>query len=430
MKGRDFSPRNMKILFVFGYPRAANYILPAFEQLSAENNIYYYNYRQMSSKEEWDDASIDIRGSLYERLSRSGAVFAGEPSRKYSTNSDNYSKDFSRAIKNLRLDLAIFDDNAGKVNWGNVLFYRILRKRGIPVIGCQEGSVEDDSQGLKRFAANLGFAYDYCFCIGNFDYERLKRNNANLSNRLYAVGLPCNDYLSQYKNIGNNSKKHILLIPSYTVKSGRSRLFQPLTDEIIDKSGIYELSRQTGLPVVIKEKGKRWSRDCAFKHLESDLVKVTFDESDLDRLVAESRYVLGAPSTLLFKSIQLGIPTAVLGRPYMGRYGVLSEFEGFTDSTKDQVFRTIEEQDNNGGTTDIFIEYAVAGGSRFRSTRLFVDAVYGLYKSRSVYSGPTMISDRRFLGRMWLKFPRQYKIIENFIHSLKILVKGFTGRKS
>lgn len=413
----------MNILFVFGYSRACNYILPAFEQLSASDKVYYYFYRLMSTKENCADPSVDTRGYLYERLSNSGATFIGEPSYQHSATADTYSRDFQKAIRNLKLDIAVFDDNAGKVNWGNILFYRTLRQQEIPVVGCQEGSVEDDYPGLKRISTNLGLAYDYCFCIGNYDYERLKRNNPHLSGRLYSVGLPCNDRLYRFADSRQDSGKHILLVPSYTKKSGLSKIFEPLTDEIIENCGIYKIAGQLNIPIIIKEKGKLWSTECAFKHLESDNIRVTMDEQDLDRLVGEARYVIGAPSTLLFKSIQLRIPTAVLGKPYMGRLGAFSKFEGLTDSSYEQVAGTLEVQEKKGRAENDFIEYAIAGGSEFRSTQLFVEAIHDVYKSRKTYTGPLMISDRPFLDRMWVSYPRQYKLVENVAHSTKDVIK-------
>ena len=181
---------------------------------------------------------------------------------------------------------------------------------------------------------------DYCFCIGKWDRDRLIQHNLNLKNRVFPVGIPSNDGLKKYEK-NPVPKKHVLVVAGWT--GPPNERFEPMTEESIESSGVYQLAHQSDLPVLIKEKS-RPGQDYVFNRLASKRILITSDEHDLDLMVAQSRFVIGAPSTLLFKPLQLHIPTAVLGRPYCGQYGVFEGFEGLTDSSAKSVFETIKSQ--------------------------------------------------------------------------------------
>lgn len=400
----------VNILFCLSYPRAVDYILAAMEELSRSHHVYYFRYRQMASHYEWPDPEHDLRAAKVERLASSEMISLGEPASAHSNVSDTYSADFTAAIDGIAFDLAVLDESIGKLSWGSPLLYRVLRSKGIPTVACQEGAVEVvDPTGLTHIASNLGVLYDYCFCIGLWDQDHLLSHNQHLGERVFAVGLPSNDALARYAG-GVVEKKHVLLLPSWTGPPAGA--FQPMTDELIASCGVYDVGERAGLPVLIKEKA-RVGRDVEFKHLESDNVRVTLDESDLDRTIAESAYVIGAPTTLLFKAIQLRVPTAVLSQPYMGKFGALVEFEGFTDSSRSEVLATLREQEARGGTSDEFIERAIAGGSTFGSTSRFVQAILQITESPSTYQGP-ISPDGPLRQRLGMRFPRVYKRLQRY----------------
>lgn len=400
----------MNILFCLSYPRMTLNILPAIERLCAHHQVYYYCYFQMVSRGA-THSEATLREYVVQRLSAAGAVFLGEPPDGHSRIRDTYTRNFSKTLKHVDIELAIMDENTGKVHWGTPLLYRVLRQQGIPTIGCQEGSKEDDAQGLGRIGANLGLTYDYCFCIGLFDQQALLRRNPYLAGRVFAVGLPSNDALIEYICVVP-PKGHILLVPSWVGKPCR---FMPMTDELIRSCGIYELAEQTGLPIVIKEKPRP---QLTFGHLQSERVHVTMDSRSLDLLVAQSRYVIGAPSTLLFKALQLKIPTAVLGQPYMGQRGFFNEFGGLTDSSAGQVLQSLARQDAQGGVPDRIIERAVVGGSTFSSTQNFVEGVHRVVNSPDVYCGPVAPAGR-FPDRFGVRYPRAYRRIKTAVQILK-----------
>lgn len=103
--------------------------------------------------------------------------------------------------------------------------------------------------------------------------------------------------------------------------------------------------------------------------LPSDVeFKVVVDVLDDNLMVAESKVVLGAPSTLMLKPIQMKIPTAVI-REY-GQHGVLSDYDGLVDLDKSKILNCLESQ-----PSEDFIERTICGGLNFNSTQVFVDKV-------------------------------------------------------
>ncbi|BBD09574.1 hypothetical protein [Desulfovibrio ferrophilus] len=377
----------MNILFCMSYPRAAANILPAVLELCTNHQMYFFQYRKMASHFPFGGAGVDTRPDMIRALLKAGATNLGEASQAHSNTADTYSIDFKQATKHLPIDLAIFDENVGKLRWGTPLLYSILKRRGIPVVGCQEGCVENDTAGLQRQALNLGICYDYALCIGNYDHSCLLKHNPNLEKRLFAVGLPSNDQLGTIDHKLLQNKKHILLVPSWTKLSGKEGRFKAMTDEVIEQSGIYTLARNKNISIVIKEKSKA-SQEYAFKHLETETVRVTMDETETNNLIARAKYVIGAPSTLLLKPLQLGIPVVVLSEPYMGQFGVFQQYNGLTPLNQDKILQSFSEQERQPYKDLEFIEKAIAGGSDFSCTQKFCQAIENILMAGSTYQGP------------------------------------------
>jgi hypothetical protein len=383
------------------------------------------------SEEDYANKTIDIRAQVFNRIKQTDAIDLGHPKQDFSATEDTYSADFTRAIKGHHFDLAVIDENRGNINWGTNILYRQLRGCGVPVVGYQEGLVSDNADGLNWTATNFGACFDYSLCVGRFDHEGVCRRNPAVKDRIIPVGVPDNDSLGNISVKPFSQRRHILVVPSRTRLSspfGPSKIYAPLTDEILDSCGLYELAEKYDSKIVIKEKGKSHNTVLAFEHLRSERIDVTWDEKNIDELVADSKFVIGAPTTLLLKPIQLRIPTAVFGTPLMGCTAAYEHFEGFTDSSREQVVHTLETQLENGGTSDDFINFAINGGSDFSSTDLFVDAVEKIGRNPSCYLGPLFYGERTLKERIWMTYPRQYKRWENVYSYLKPHAKRILGR--
>ena len=100
--------------------------------------------------------------------------------------------------------------------------------------------------------------------------------------------------------------------------------------------------------------------------------KIVCDIKDLDGLIADSAFVLSAPSTLTYKSIQLGIPTVLIKDS--GQLGNFGKFKGLVELDKEKIKNKIDEMVENPKDVD-FIENTVEGGLDFKSTKVFVDRI-------------------------------------------------------
>lgn len=418
----------MKVLFLLTYQRATNYILPAIEKLSEQHEVYYFCYREMGSHINWENESANTRDDLKARLSDSQAIDLGEPKAVWLPNRDTYTADFQRAIEPHRFDLAVIDESHAKARWGTNLFYNILKRRGTLVVGCQEGLVNPGAGGLCEIASNLGASFDYCFCFGQFDAEHLVELNPALHGRVYPVGIPANDALKTMRG-KDHKPKHILVVPTWTAAYKGTTAFTALSDDMLEATGVFELARKRSLRVLIKEKAKRYTAECGFEHLRSQTVDVTWDEKKLDEYVADAALVIGGPSTLMLKPLQCGIPIAVLGEPIMGHFGVLKQFQGLTKSTRDEVFETLAEQDAVGGASKEFIEYAVAGGSEFSSTSLFIDALDAVFRNGCAFEGRLNYGSRDLFEQWWMYHPTSYKRLEPILGLLRGVYRKAVRKK-
>ncbi|MGB0713042.1 MAG: hypothetical protein ACPGUC_05725 [Gammaproteobacteria bacterium] len=403
----------MNILFVFMLPRACGNIEGSIPELIQRgHSVSVFCHYKMAEPSHWPDTSPDPSPLLKRRMRDAGAELLSETP----GSGLELARQFDHALGNRRFDLALFDTNKGKRHWGNPLLYRQLRKRGVPVIGCQEGSLDDGEAGLKPVSEGLGLYYDYCFCLGGFDKDLLLRRNPRLEGRVHAVGLPSNDRLSRFDaNADRPEAKHVMLVPSWTPKAGATQRFDPMTDDLINRCGAFEMARRFKLPLLIKEKTRP---EFAFKFLEGEGVQVSMDETHLDEMIAESACVIGAPSTLLFKSIQLGIPTAVLSKPRMGQLGVFAEFDGTTESDADSVMATLEAQAKRGRASDEFIERALAGGSHFESRTRFADAVEHIGEHPSAYRGRPLYT-MGWRKALEIRFPHGFLRLHAVINRLR-----------
>ena len=152
----------MKLLFLLITPQTTINILLAIKQLSeGGNEICCLVLHKMSSSFAFPKTTPDLRPKILEDLRKSGV-------RIFELKSDftkYIGKEFKKIIQTNNFDLVISDTNKAKLHWGGPLIYNECRKQGIPVIGCQEGSLDAGDAGLKTVHESLGISYDYCFCL-------------------------------------------------------------------------------------------------------------------------------------------------------------------------------------------------------------------------------------------------------------------------
>ena len=96
------------------------------------------------------------------------------------------------------------------------------------------------------------------------------------------------------------------------------------------------------------------------------------DSEDNNKLISDSFIVISAPSTLSFKSIQLGIPTILIKGSGDERH--FSDFKGLVELDTQIIFDEIERQYGIVKDTD-FIKETIEGGIDFSSTEKFINTV-------------------------------------------------------
>ena len=79
--------------------------------------------------------------------------------------------------------------------------------------------------------------------------------------------------------------------------------------------------------------------------------------------------VISSPSTLSFKPIQLGIPTAIIKNS--GVNGLFYDFEGFVDLNPQEIIKTLKNQLDKPNKD--FILDTIEGGINFNSTNVFIN---------------------------------------------------------
>jgi spore coat polysaccharide biosynthesis predicted glycosyltransferase SpsG len=100
--------------------------------------------------------------------------------------------------------------------------------------------------------------------------------------------------------------------------------------------------------------------------LPTDLdYNIVIDIEDDNKLIAESKCVISAPSTLAFKPIQLGIPTMLINNS--GQIGSFYDYGGLFDVSKPQLDYLLTDGDNTN-----WIERSIEGGVDFNSTNSVV----------------------------------------------------------
>ena len=243
----------------------------------------------------------------------------------------------------------IYDDNRDSHNMQ--LVYNNAKG---PVFAANHGNTD------AKYAYDLSNRiYDYSFVFGRDDIKT-KFNIAG--------GIPANDALKEYKDV---EKKHILIIGNFLGNRTTVLGLKAQDKNFFDSLNLKELNSKYNLPVVIKLKSREDER--GYKHnlaylesiIDSDVdYKVIVDVENDNRFIAESAAVISPGSTLAFKPIQLGIPTAIVDG--YGQIGTLRKYPYVCQPNE-----VIEYLSNyNFEDTKEFIENTIEGGLTFNSTEI------------------------------------------------------------
>jgi len=324
-----------RILFITSQYRTGERIYPILPHLCKEYSVDLLKVYQMTKKYKWV-GDIDMRKEF----------------------DKNYLDLFDRVYENkcnvTEYDLIISDDNrdTSKTN-----LRRFYKEKSCPLVSFEHGNT--DKPYFKR---GHKVVFDKCFVFGEKDIHHKD---------CIAGGIPSNDKLVEYQNL---SKKHILVIVNFL--GNRSSPFKVNFDkELFRRLQLVDLQETSGLPVIIKLKSRadEGGYERNVEYLESILpskleYKVIIDTQDDNRLIAESKYVVSAPSTLAFKPIQLGIPTLLIKSS--GQSGSFYDFDGLFDINDLDLSYLLKGHDNKE-----WVLKSIEGGVSFSSTLSIVESI-------------------------------------------------------
>lgn len=285
-----------RILFITSQYRVGERIYPIIPHLASEYNIDLLKVYQMTDNHKWV-GDVDMRGEF---------------NNKYS---DYFQNIYQHRCDVSNYDLIISDDNRDSVKTNLKDTYS---KRNCNLIAFEHGNTEE-----PYFKRGYKVVFDKCLVFGKKDV---------IHTDCIATGIPSNDNLINYKNL---PKMHILIIVNFL--GNRSSPFKQNFDEnFFKKIDILDIQNHFNLPVIIKLKSRAdegsYTRNVSYlkKILPTELdYQIVVDTLDDNKLIAESKCVISAPSTFAFKPIQLGIPTVLIKGS--GQGGSFTDYKSLVD---------------------------------------------------------------------------------------------------
>lgn len=337
-----------KVLFITSQYRVGERIYPIIPLLSKEYELHLLKVYQMSSSYQWL-GNLDLRdqfNKIYQRY---------------------FTKTYENSCDSSIYDLIISDDNRPSVKTS---LEHIYKNSKCNVIACSHGNEESKFTilGYKR-------AYDYTFVFGSkerhFDW-------------CIDAGIPSNDALNVYQNI---EKKHILVIVNFL---GNRNAICPVRfdDKFFNSKNLKLLQNKYKLPILIKLKSRAdegiFTNNILYLNkIINDLeYKIVIDIEDDNKLIAESKCVISAPSTMALKSIQLGIPTILIKDS--GQLGVFYDYNGIFN-INDNFLTYIDTYRRD---TE-FIKNTITGGIDYSSTYIMFNKLKEIidYDNRTGFTG-------------------------------------------
>jgi len=372
--------KRKNILFLTTSYSTGNITFPILPKLSKIHNVDVLNLFQMSMHTKWKDKwESDPRERFYTMCNKSEIEMIHAPAviSDKETNVKVYNKfrkNLDDVLKRNHYDLVMIDNNTHWKRMGLGAIYKYFVAQNIPFLAFPHGNKDYKKyKALKR----VGKLYDFSFVFGEKEkgklYKREKRYRGNID-RLLPAGLPASDELKNYPRNNN----HILVIVNFTKKppkKGQTGDQRPFTIEIFNKLKLAKLSEEYNCPIIIKEKYRLYYEDLSLrKSLKKykKIVKFMSVCDDDNKLMADSACVISAPSTLVFKPIQLGVPTVVLNK--FGMNGNFSDWQGLIDPDAKNMRESFKKQDAQGRDID-FISRTMSGGVDYNSIDIYIDYI-------------------------------------------------------
>jgi len=313
-----------RILFLITHPRTSEKIVTVIPELAKHYELEMFNIGQFSLNTPWY-GDKDPRVTFHEKYDKYFVNKVNGPEFKNGDNGKCFEENFSVSDFNG----VIFDDNRYVNEIQIPSIYEKFKQKDIPVIGNPHGNQPLSQRNLTA----LHRSFDYVFLLGQKEKEFYSKFYNDES--LLMAGIPSNDVVGKY----NKTKSSILLIVNFRHDDPN---YQKNVDYIHD-----------------------WFDGTVDYSIVTD--------GDNDELIEKAAYVISAPSTFAFKSIQAGIPTALLSRT--GETGLFYDYRGLTSIEEYQIKLRFQAQKEYQHIQSGFIEDTLEGGIDFTSTQKYVEQI-------------------------------------------------------
>ena len=330
-----------KLLLLFTNHRVAEKLWPIIPKLSKQYKLDLFLIGLMSNETPWV-GDIDERVVMISKYKKYINTIINGPGVKF--HGDNITTPLDSYVNIKEYSAVIFDDNRKKSEFNIPNFYNICKQNKIVVIGNSHGNEDTPND-----ATNISYDYKMDFQSG---------------------GIPANDTL---KNIKRNNK-HILIICNFL-----GNRFSPydinFNKDFVNKSGMIELSKHYNLPIVVKIKTRldNPNYEDSIKYVKNLLdCTVVANTNNIDQLIANSAFVISAPSTLAFKPIQLGIPTILIKGS--GAIGCYKNYPGLVNLNYEEIINSLTDQIDTGKYAK-FLDLSIPGGSNFTSIDIYIKKI-------------------------------------------------------
>lgn len=353
------------ILFISTIHRMSERILPALFDYhqrhgdifilnlgqSSKNTKYSSNLRYLKKLDEFDQNKIYHGNGISNKRDVRDQKFCKESISLISTLCQKHN------VRNI-----VLDDS--RINKFNLFLGDFCKNNGIMLFANAHGNT-DQIYLDETYALSKPF-YNKLFVFGNREVIDFKKFS---NDSFLPGGIPENDTIQKY----SKSEQQITIIVNRVNVEGQpnERLFDSTT---INEMNLGKLQETYNLPVVFKLKN-RMSEDLNMdvallkKSIPSNInFKIVTDVDDEIEFLSKSKIILTYGSTMVFKSLQLMIPTIVFKE--LGQVGLFSSYKG-TVSLGENYFSIIEKL--NEDYLKFFLQSVLEGSTTFNATCLYSD---------------------------------------------------------
>lgn len=360
------------IVFISTLHRSSQRFISVLEDLSKDFDILILNVGQASNKTNYADSK-----SYQEKIKKFKTINSIAIKNQSERNDRNYVNNILNIYSSLDFEntaCVILDDTRNK-NQESFLYKKCENLR-IPVIGNSHGHQELETNKIL-LKENYKKVFNHFFVLGKNEKNDLIQSGYD-EKFIIPAGIPNNDELFKFKQ--KKSDEYILVITNFLLPNQPNNGVFYYDKKVLHGLKLLELQKKIDRKVVFKIKHRlNADLDLEIKTLKSNIpeglnYEILINCDNENEMLIKSSCILSYGSTLSFKGIQLGIPTAIFKN-----LGVLGNFKKYpyTFSLGEDYFNIFE---NNKKSIDEFLDYCVEGAKTFTSTNVYSSQVRKIIK--------------------------------------------------